>query len=158
MKIVVVADSHKDFHKLHKVVETNKDADLFIHLGDGQYELIDVANLHPDKKFVFVKGNTDHGGMKEEREITFGGIKIFCAHGHTLGVHDGLEQLLDRATFHECKIALYAHTHLFKTELIDGIYVMNPGSISEPRGKNPATYGKIEIAEDKTIIMSVVEI
>ncbi|MCL2694316.1 MAG: YfcE family phosphodiesterase [Oscillospiraceae bacterium] len=157
MKIVVAGDSHKDFHKLKSVVEANTDADLFIHLGDGQYELIDVANLFPDMKFVFVKGNADHGNIKEERVITVGGYNIFCAHGHTLDVGDGLEKLLDRAVYHECKIALYAHTHLYKTDFISGVYVMNPGSISEPRGKNPPTYGVIQTAEDQTIKMNIVE-
>jgi len=158
MKITVVADSHKDFHKLKSVVEANLDADLFIHLGDGQYELIDVANLHPDKKFVFVKGDSDHGNIKEERVITVGGYKIYCAHGHTLEVHGGTEQLLDRALYHECKIALYAHTHIYKTDFVSGVYVMNPGSISEPRGKNAPTYGMVEIAEDKTIKMNIIEL
>jgi hypothetical protein len=158
MKITVVADSHKDFHVLKSVAEANTDADLFIHLGDGQYELIDVANLYPSMKFVFVKGNADHGGIKEERVITVGGINIFCAHGHTLDVHNGTEQLLDKAVFHECSIALYAHTHLYKTDFVNNIYVMNPGSISEPRGKNPPTYGVIEIDGDKTIKMHIKEL
>ena len=158
MKITVVADSHKEFHILKSVAGANTDADLFIHLGDGQYELIDVANLYPSMKFVFVKGNADHGNIKEERVITVGGLKIFCAHGHTLGVHDNLERLLDRAIYHECSIALYAHTHLFKTDFINGVYVMNPGSISEPRGKNPPTYGVIEVDENMTINMNIVEL
>ena len=38
MKIVVVSDSHKEFHKLNSVVENNLDADAFIHLGDGEHE------------------------------------------------------------------------------------------------------------------------
>jgi hypothetical protein len=159
MKITVVADSHKNFDVLKSVAEENKDSDLFIHLGDGQYELIDVANLYPHMKFVFVKGNVDFGSIKEERVITLGELKLFCAHGHTLDVHDGLEPLLDKAIFYECKIALYAHTHIYKTDFIDGVYVMNPGSISEPRGKNPPTYGVIETADDdKTIKMKIVEI
>ncbi|MCL2077140.1 MAG: YfcE family phosphodiesterase [Oscillospiraceae bacterium] len=158
MKITVVGDSHKDFHGLKSIVEENLDADLFVHLGDGQYELIDVANLFPEKKFVFVKGNSDHGNIKEERVITAGGYKIFCAHGHTLDVHGGPDRILDMAIYHECKIALYAHTHLYKTDYISGVYVMNPGSISEPRGKNPPTYGIVEIADDKTIKMNIIEI
>ncbi|MCL2019278.1 MAG: YfcE family phosphodiesterase [Oscillospiraceae bacterium] len=159
MKITVVADSHKEFHKLKKVADVNTDADLFVHLGDGQYELIDIANLYTSMKFVFVKGNTDHGGMKEERVLSMeNGLRIYCAHGHTLDVHNGTEKLLDNAIYHECKIALYGHTHLYKTELINGVYVMNPGSISEPRGKNPPTYGIIEIDEGLNVNMKIVEI
>ena len=51
MKIVVVSDSHKEFHKLNSVVENNLDADAFIHLGDGEHEFNDVRNLHPKRAF-----------------------------------------------------------------------------------------------------------
>ena len=54
MKIVVVSDSHKEFHKLNSVIENNLDADAFIHLGDGEHEFNDVRNLHPDKSFLSV--------------------------------------------------------------------------------------------------------
>ncbi len=158
IKITVFADSHKDFHKLKNIVDDNLDSDLFVHLGDGQLELLDISQMYPDKEFVLVKGNSDFGTAKEERVITIGGYKAFCAHGHTLNVHSSLESLLDKAQFNNCKIALYGHTHIFKTEFVDGIYVMNPGSVSSPRGKNPPSYGIIEITEDDTIKMNIIEI
>lgn len=157
MKITVVADTHKDYHKLKAVIDENLDSDLVIHLGDGQHELFDIAGLHSGMQFIFIKGNTDFSNIKEERIVTVGGYKIFCAHGHTLNVHDGLELLLDKAEFNGCKIALYAHTHVYRTELINGIYVMNPGSVSSPRGKNPPTYGVIDISEDGKIEMNIVQ-
>ena len=67
MKIVVVSDSHKEFHKLNSVVENNLDADAFIHLGDGEHEFNDVRNLHPEKSFLFVKGNCDFADNKTIR-------------------------------------------------------------------------------------------
>lgn len=158
MKITVIADSHKDYHKLKFTIEKNLDSDLFIHLGDGQHELFDIAKAHPENKFTFIKGNSDFGNMKEERIVSVGGYKIFCAHGHTLDVHSGFNRLIEKAALNGCKIALYAHTHIYRTELVDGIYVMNPGSVSSPRGKNPCTYGVIEISDDGIIAMNIIEI
>lgn len=143
MKIVVVSDSHKEFHKLNSVVENNLDADAFIHLGDGEHEFNDVRNLHPEKSFLFVKGNCDFADNKTIRIANAKGIKILCVHGHEHHVHQGLDTLVAVAKQNGCKIALYGHTHLYRTELIDGIYVMNPGSIDSPRDKRPPSYGII---------------
>lgn len=51
MKIVVVSDSHKEFHKLNSVIENNLDADAFIHLGDGEHELTMCETSTPIKAF-----------------------------------------------------------------------------------------------------------
>ncbi|GHV46534.1 phosphoesterase [Clostridia bacterium] len=158
MKITVMADSHKDFFRLNAVAEANLDSDLFIHLGDGQFECSDVAAEHPDKKFVFVKGNDDFGEGKTERVITVGGHKAYICHGDLLNVHNGLQRLIDRAHLHECVIALYGHTHVFRTEFTDGVYIMNPGSISSPRGKNPPSYGIIDITGEGKIDMRIAEL
>ena len=94
MKIVVVSDSHKEFHKLNSVVENNLDADAFIHLGDGEHEFNDVRNLHPEKSFLFVKGNCDFADNKTIRIANAKGIKILCVHGHEHHVHQGLDTLI----------------------------------------------------------------
>ena len=155
MKIIVVADTHKDFDRYNEVV-TRTSADLYIHLGDGVHEFADVAEQNPDKKFVFVKGDTDFCKASSYQVLKLGNFKIFCAHGHEQSVSTGLQTLIEQAKKNECNIALYAHTHLFKTDTIDGIYVMNPGSLSSPRGHNHPSYGVIEIGDDGTVKMDIV--
>lgn len=156
MKIVVMGDSHKEFHKLKHVVESNLDADAFIHLGDGEHEFNDVRNLFPEKSFLFVKGNCDFADNKTIRIANAKGIKVLCVHGHEHNVHQGLDTLVSVAKQNGCKIALYGHTHLYRTELIDGVYVMNPGSIDSPRDKRPASYGVITIDDNNAITMNIV--
>lgn len=77
-------------------------------------------------------------------------------HGHEHHVHQGLDTLVAVAKQNGCKIALYGHTHLYRTELIDGIYVMNPGSIDSTRDKRPPSYGIITIDDNKKITMNIV--
>ena len=70
MKIIVVADTHKDFKIYNEIVEKNP-ADYYIHLGDGVNEFADVAKLHPDKAFVFVKGECDFCTASSKQLLKF---------------------------------------------------------------------------------------
>lgn len=159
MKIIVVSDTHRNFAVLNEVVNKNLDADLFIHLGDGENEARDVHNLHPEKPMVYVQGNCDYGiNHKAQQVISVCGYKIFCCHGHMQRVHDGLDLLVSDAKANECKIALFGHTHLYRTEITDGIFIMNPGSLDSPRNHNLPTYGEIDITSDGEIKMNIIAI
>lgn len=158
MKIIVVSDTHKNFAVLDEVVKKNLDADLFIHLGDGENEARDVHNLHPEKAMIYVGGNCDYGAHKQTHVVTACGYKIFCCHGHAQDVHNGLERLIADAKQNDCRIALYGHTHLYRTEAIDGIYVMNPGSLDSPRNHNKPTYGVIELSSSGEVKMNIIAV
>lgn len=158
MKIIVVSDTHRNFAVLNEIVKRNLDADIFIHLGDGENEARDVSNLRPDKAMVYVGGNCDFGMHKSQHIVTVSGYKIFCCHGHYQNVHAGLERLVYDAKQNECKIALYGHTHLYRTEVVDGIFVMNPGSPDSPRNHNKPTYGVIDISSSGEIKMNIIAI
>ena len=155
MKIIVIADTHRNFDKYNEVVENNP-ADYYIHLGDGVNEFADVAKAHPNKAFVFVKGEDDFCTASSKQLLKLGKCRIFCAHGHEQNVTDGLDEIIAEAKAAECNILLYGHTHVYKTERIDGIYVMNPGSLGTPRGKNAPSYGVLELNEDGQVNMQIV--
>lgn len=158
MKIVVTSDTHHNYHILKKIVELNPDADLFIHLGDGENEFLDVRNETFGKQFVFVKGNGDFGDWKESAVIGVNGYKIYCTHGNKLDVANSLDLLLYNAKKEKCKIALFGHTHIYMTDVVDGIYVMNPGSPESPRNRLKPSYGVINIDTNGIIDMKIVEI
>lgn len=157
MKILVVADTHKNFEALDLCVKKNQDADIIIHLGDGEHEFADIRKMYPEKGMIYVAGNCDFGNHEQVHIAKVGGYKIFCCHGHTLNVHDGLEALVSAAKQNKCNIALYGHTHLYRTELIDGVYVMNPGSLDSPRGHNKPSFGIIELSEEGALKMNIIE-
>jgi hypothetical protein len=58
--------------------------------------------------------------------------------------------MVDIAKNNGCKIILYGHTHIKKIEELDGLYIINPGSITKPRNKESNTF--LEIDYDKTLI------
>lgn len=155
MKLIVIADTHKDYERYNNIVTKNA-ADLYIHLGDGINEFSDVAKENPNKEFAFVKGENDFCEASLTRVIQVKNCRIFCAHGDTFDVSDGLKKIIAAAKAENCSIILYGHTHLYKAELIDGIYVMNPGSLGTPRGHNKASYGVLEIGDDSSVKMNIV--
>ncbi|MGI5895060.1 MAG: YfcE family phosphodiesterase [Candidatus Merdivicinus sp.] len=158
MRIIVISDTHRDFHTLWEIVQKHrKEADLFLHLGDGERELDDLLAVDPDLPLQGVRGNCDFASLRPATEVAFAGdVKIFLCHGHTLYVNAGLDHLVSQARANGCRIALYGHTHRGDVHYEDGIYVMNPGSPSQPRdGK--ASYGIIDIT-DGGILPFLVEI
>ena len=158
MKILVVSDTHRNYSVLDKIVEKNLDSDLIIHLGDGENEARDIQSEHPNIPMVYVRGNCDYGYHPDQQVVTACGYKIFCCHGHNYDVHSGLQELVAAAKAEDCKIALYGHTHLHRTECIDDVYIMNPGSPDSPRNHNEPTYGVINLTSDGLIEMNIISV
>ena len=158
MRIVVVSDTHRDFRTLLQIVEKHKgEAAYFLHLGDGEQEVEDVKALYPELPLLAVRGNCDFSGENPEtRVVTAGNVRIFMAHGHDLGVRGTREVLVRLARENGCRIALYGHTHKGDTHYEEGIYVMNPGSTSQPRDGR-ASYGIIDLT-DAGIVPFLVEV
>ena len=157
MKITVISDSHRNDRRLKNAVDANRDSDLFIHLGDGLDEVWRLAETEPKLNFVFVMGNCDRHSYVEENIIEAAGQRIFYTHGHYYGVRSGIKDIVKRCSELKCGILLYGHTHIPKIEYISGIHVMNPGSISTPRGGSRPSYGVVTISEDGAVSMEIVE-
>lgn len=158
MRIIVVSDTHRDFNTLYNIVKKHQnEADLFIHLGDGEREMEDIKDLFPELSFIAVRGNCDFGSFLPEITVTFAeDIRILCTHGHNLSVKYSLEHLKAKAKEENCRIALYGHTHQSDTHYDDEIYFLNPGSTSLPRNSK-ASYGIIDV-EKNGIMPFIVEI
>ncbi len=145
MKILVISDSHlnNDWTKL-KV-----NYDLVIHAGDHQmsHEWM-IKNTD-----YFVDGNNDWGNQFIERFV-IDGNRFVLVHGdeqHVKNNKNVSPELLDLAKKEEAQIVIFGHTHIPLLEKVDGIYFLNPGSISKPRLLNGIkTYAEISI-EDGTI-------
>mgnify|MGYP005783429601 FL=1 len=141
MRIVVMSDSHTAFGRVYHIVETTQeDADLYIHLGDGEEEFQEVAALFPAKRFLQVRGNNDYQSRAPvQLLLEEAGVRIFCTHGDRYGVRWSRDRLLEAAKEHRAQVALYGHTHEAMTEYLDGIYLVNPGSVADSR-LTPAGY------------------
>ena len=141
MRAIVLSDSHGDTASLERAIASvgEKNIDMIIHLGDIARDVDYLESLYYPIKVISVMGNNDFRDGIYERAIEFDSHKIFICHGHTLGVSYGTEKLEALARQKGCEAALFGHTHhasLQKCE--DGLIVLNPGSVSRPRGGRPS--------------------
>ena len=141
-----MSDSHGSKYALEKIISANPEADMFIHLGDGEREIAEIRVQYPKLDFRSVSGNCDW--TKESPSylvVEAAGKKIFCCHGHRYMVKSGTEILRTMTENNGCCAALFGHTHERYIAFEDGMDIMNPGSCSCPRDGNKPSYGIIDI-------------
>ena len=137
MKILVVSDTHRKDDNLKLVLSEECPLDMLIHLGDAEGSEHFIPDwVNPECRMEMVLGNNDFfSRLDREREIDIAGHKAFITHGHYYGVSMGPEGLVDEAKSRGCDIAMYGHTHRPYLDVIDGVTVLNPGSLSTPDRK-----------------------
>ena len=155
MKILVISDTHGDISKVCRVIDSLKDEiTTIIHCGDIICDIELLKRLYTDITFYYVKGNNDYVqkplNALNEQNIVLSGKRFFIAHGHTYGVNNGLERLYYKALELSADICIFGHTHMQFYQEHNNIMLLNPGSISRPRGGNKHSYAIINI-EDNNI-------
>lgn len=154
MKILVFSDSHGGRKYMDKALESHPDVRDVIFLGDGASDIEKFEMYYPEKQFYSVAGNCDFlSSLPSEKVITLNGTKIFFTHGHYM---PSVDYMINKARLEGAKICLSGHTHIAMTKYSDGVYYMNPGSISRPRDSK-MSYGIIEIVP-KGIVTNIVRI
>lgn len=132
MRILIASDSHGRMENLEKVM-MQVQPDLMLHMGDVEGDE-DLIEAEAGCEVVFVRGNCDYSSDAPISDVVEAGAhRIFMAHGHTFGVNFGFEGLVDAAKEASCDVALYGHTHVPLKTVVDGVTIINPGSISLPR-------------------------
>ncbi len=134
MRLLVISDSHSRRGEIEKAIESQSDAKHIFFLGDCVRDIEDYTYIYPDRIFHIVSGNCDFSSeFPCENETVIEGLRIFYTHGHSYFVKGGLGGLKAEAKRRSAKIVLYGHTHISKIDYDDGIYFVNPGSLSSGR-------------------------
>lgn len=155
MKILVVSDTHGDFHSLLKAVKAQPDAEVIVHCGDGDEQVQLLKDTYKDKMIVGVRGNCDWNSFLPSKEtLSILGKKIFITHGHLYNAKVGLYQNMCAAREEGADILLYGHTHIAMNAYEDGLYMMNPGSCHGYM----ASYGILEITENGGVLTNIVKV
>lgn len=144
--IIAASDTHGQSEYLKLLRDVYPRADAFIFCGDLED---DPGRI---KGWAMVKGNNDwYSTAPDARVIQIGDVKVFVTHSHLFGYYNREQKLAARAKENGCRLALYGHTHRGSIEEIDGVMLVNPGSMSQPRdGKDPS-YAEIWIEDDGSI-------
>lgn len=144
MKIVVVSDSHGKDEALDYVLQQHHDADAYIHCGDIEaYE-----DAYP--KFITVRGNNDvFCDYPDEQVIRIGDHRIFVVHSHQFLYSHRSQLMAKAAKERNCDIVCYGHTHIAADETVDGVRLINPGSLWRSRDGRAPSYAIIYLQEDR---------
>lgn len=157
---LVVSDIHGGVNGAKTILELLKTNDFtnILLLGDILYhgprndlpkdyapkEVITILNSMATK-IIAVRGNCEaevdqmvlnFPCLADYNIIPFKGHKIFMSHGHIYSP-DKLPLLNDNDIF------LSGHTHIPTAYQKDGIYLLNPGSITLPKENHPCTYATL---------------
>ncbi|MEG0239311.1 MAG: metallophosphoesterase [Anaerorhabdus sp.] len=140
MKIVVISDNHGRVEPLRDILNMHQDAEAFIHCGDSELPAEYLSG------YAAVRGNNDFfGDLPDFKVLELGEHRILVAHGHRLMFLDNRELLINKAKSCNCDIVCFGHTHIFECRKMDGIYLINPGSISRNRDGSTPSYAILTI-------------
>ncbi len=130
MKIMIMSDSH--FLPRNDIIDLmrSQDVEYYIHCGDiyMNYEPLPFSNL------FIVLGNNDYHEGQREIHTNIDGLNFFIVHGNRLDVNFTTELLVEKAKSTNSDIVCFGHTHKAYFAWEDGILLINPGSLSFPRG------------------------
>ncbi|MCF0258722.1 MAG: metallophosphoesterase [Erysipelotrichaceae bacterium] len=142
-EVIIVSDTHGKTHYLDEIEKLYPHADLYVHCGD----LEDNPGKYP--KWLFVRGNNDWmGGMPENRIVTLMGHKILILHSHQVSYSKRESQLAAIAQDNGCDIVLYGHTHVSKIQRVNGVLLINPGSMWMSRDGRLPSFARLLLTED----------
>ena len=157
MKLLIASDIHGSIKYAKKIIEVyeRENIDMIVLLGDILYhgprndlpeeyapkEVVMLLNKYNDK-ILCMRGNCDayvdnmvlDFGLCDDLSVIYDGKnKIYLSHGHIYNP-DNLPKLTSGDIF------IYGHTHIAKSETINGIRCINPGSISLPKNGQKNSY------------------
>lgn len=161
MKYMFASDIHGSAFYCRKMLEAYQEsgAERLIILGDVLYhgprndlpkeyapkEVITMLNAIKNEIYC-VRGNCDtevdqmvleFPVLADYALLALNGLTFYATHGHVYN-----ENALP--PMQEGDILIHGHTHLLRADRVDGHWILNPGSVSIPKGGNPATYAILE--------------
>jgi len=154
-KLLVFSDTHGNITSLNAVMNWAKDHippnDVICcaaFLGDGISDLsraAETTGFYCDWKVV--SGNNDYRTqMPEAAVFDFCDYRFFMCHGHRHSLYGGFHSLIAAGRNSQANVVLYGHTHVPFYKNIDGLLLINPGSVGRPRSRVGASFAVIECA------------
>jgi len=151
MKILVMSDLHGKILVADKIL-SDTDAEVVLFTGDGIREMQRLSEKYKNLKFHMVAGNCDFlTKAPSDLVIELETKRIWLTHGHNYYVKSTLANLKKKAKEIKADIAVFGHTHVPYSEYSEGIWLVNGGSLGNPRTGIP-TYATINIANNGVVV------
>lgn len=151
MKVLIVSDSHGQRKELEAIKKRHEhEVEAMIHCGDSELP----ADCDEMKGFYAVRGNCDYDHeYVNERIECIAGYTFYITHGHLHNVKMSLMNLHYKARENGAKIVCFGHSHVAGAEMIDGVLMINPGSIVLPRMRKEKTYVMLSMVHSEIEIV-----
>lgn len=143
-RIVLVSDNHGLIQPLEYIKEKYHDYDHMFHCGDSELPSYMLQG------FAGVLGNNDYwASYPNQLFLTVGNHRFLLTHGHRDMVYVDLHHLARFAKEKKCDVVCYGHTHIPHDETIEGVRLLNPGSLAHNRDGSLPSYMLITIHNDQ---------
>lgn len=151
MKILIVSDTHGHDEELEEAVLREAPFARLIHCGDVEGREIFIEAL-AECPCCIVAGNNDFfSDLPREDIMEISGHRILVTHGHYYGVSMNTSGVIDEARMRGCDIVCFGHTHKPVIDSVDGVMIINPGSLAYPRQRGrKASYVVLEVNKNGT--------
>ncbi|NLM03686.1 MAG: metallophosphoesterase [Clostridiales bacterium] len=145
LRIIVISDTHGHVKDIDYLMKDLEDVDYIIHTGDYINDAEYIIKKY-DMNVIAVVGNCDFN-FTSSREIVknIGNKVFFITHGHEYNVKYDLNRIFYRGKELGADIVLFGHSHVPSYNKIDEMILLNPGSLSLPRGNSTKSYAIIRI-------------
>lgn len=153
MKIMILSDSHMMPKSNLLTLLKQNDVDYYIHCGDifMPYDNINLNN------FYLVRGNNDYAKINDELFITIDNLKFYIVHGHRYDVYYNTDYLYNAALEKGADVVCFGHTHQPYLKQHKNLIMINPGSVSYPRGQyRSPTYCIFDTQNKKVVFYDAV--
>ncbi len=107
-----------------------------------------------------VHGNCDMYFVLDANEKIFDEVKggLLLTHGHQYNVKSGMSRLVAEAKQQRVSTVVFGHTHQPLFVNLDGILLLNPGSISAQKSGGHPTYAVLETNSEGDIIRAEIRL
>ena len=144
-RIAVISDSHGSIENLSLFTERLGQVDALYHLGDHAEDAIPIAE-RLNCGFVSVRGNCDpFSDAPLSYTVNWHGKRILLLHGHSV---TGRLSLVYAAKEANADAVLFGHSHTPSIETVDGVLLLNPGSLSRPRTSKGPSVALLTLTDD----------
>ena len=162
MLVAVVSDTHGQTQNVIRILQRYS-LDALFFLGDFYADGEEIQQALPGEVPLFgVAGNGDlflEPSQKTETEVFLGGKHFFLTHGHTYQVKKSVERVAFVGEKLHADAVLFGHTHIpFLAQNARGMWILNPGSASFPRGIDGPTFALIEWEERQPLHFLMLEV
>ena len=146
-RIILISDNHRVEKAIADIRNQYCRGEILVHCGDSEMPAYMLEG------YVAVQGNNDdYKAYPDRRILKVAGHSILILHGHRDMFFGQYGMLAEKAKSQECDIVMFGHTHRYFDDEIDGVRILNPGSIWHNRDGSEPSYMIVDLIDGRVLV------